>query len=77
MVRPVRVKELESTLGRVISVTLAVPTVRLWCRSLYGHLRTEQAWTYLSTETVSEMKMLLFVLGFRTEPRSWIPTMMW
>ena len=57
-------ESLESLLGRVVSVSLAIPAVRLWCRALYGSLTREGQGIIMSGEALEELGVLSLLLTF-------------
>ena len=64
----VSARAMQRTLGKVISVTLAVPSVRVWCRSLYRQVhdavgnRRQNSYMTLSPESILELGMLATLL---------------
>ena len=59
-------KAISSITGSVISMQLAIPGVRVWCRSLYAQLPTEEQhqMIQLNEESQEELKMLETLLLF-------------
>ena len=60
----VRTSTLHTLVGKVISVSLAIPGVSTWCRSLYRLLQPEQAWAWLNKSAQEELGVLLTLLTF-------------
>lgn len=56
--------QLTSLLGGVVSLALAIPSVRLWCRSLYRQAIAVTCECVLNEESMGEIDMLIFLLRF-------------
>ena len=61
---PVTVGRVQTTVGKVISMNLAIPAVRLWCRSLYRQILTNNPTVFLTRDSIEEVRMLMFLLKF-------------
>jgi hypothetical protein len=65
-----RVQSLHSTLGKVISMTLAIPGVKVWCRELFAQISrasdTDKTKDYLvlSVSAQTELNELILLLAF-------------
>ena len=57
-------KAVQMAVGRAISVSLAIPAVRVWCRALYAQLYEDEAavTVLLSMESARELSVLLSLL---------------
>ena len=62
--RAVERKLLERSMGSVISMSLAIPGVRLWCRSLYTHIYSTSSMVLLSKVAQKELEVLIFLITF-------------
>ena len=64
----VEVKPLQRLMGQVISMTLAIPGVKVWCRELFSQITraTDRKLRrlVLSTKSVEELKELILLLNF-------------
>ena len=61
----VLVAPLQSALGKVISMSLAIPGVKVWCRSLYTQVvRTGSGAMFLNKDSVEELQTLILLLKF-------------
>jgi hypothetical protein len=64
MGHPVTINEITSILGSVVSMTLAIPAVRVWTRDLYRQTQSNEPSTHLTTQSLKELDMLIFLLKF-------------
>ena len=54
---------LQSAMGKALSMTLAVPGIKVWCRSLYSQVSAHQADSlFLSPTSMEEMDMIILLL---------------
>ena len=64
----VEVKPLQRLMGRVISMTLAIPGVKVWCRELFSQITRatdhHAVWMVLSQRALEELKELSLLLSF-------------
>jgi hypothetical protein len=56
------VSQLRSTVGKTISMSLAIPGVSTWCRSLYTQIVGDDLAVYLSKDSAEELDMLISLL---------------
>ena len=55
-------ESIQSFLGKLISISIAIPGVRTWCRSLYTQIQSERPAIRLSPASVEELGVLEFLL---------------
>jgi hypothetical protein len=60
----VRTATLRTLVGKIISVSLAIPGVNTWCRSLYRLLLPEGDWAWLDMSAREELGVLMTLLNF-------------
>jgi hypothetical protein len=62
--KPIQRKLLQKAMGSVISMSLAIPGVRVWSRALYAHTNTTSTTVMVSAPAQKELGMLMFLIKF-------------
>jgi hypothetical protein len=61
----VLVAPLQSAMGKALSMTLATPGIKVWCRSLYSQVTVQKSGSMiLSPTSMEELEMIIFLIQF-------------
>jgi hypothetical protein len=61
----VLVAPLQSAMGKALSMTLAIPGIKVWCRSLYSQVTVQgHGSMFLSPNSMEELEMIILLLEF-------------